>query len=77
MAVVIRILFICFLVSLLYGAEQQLSRPDSLQSDTLYLALPDSVGFSEKPVISAWVLPLLVVGATAGIFVFLFSARSK
>lgn len=77
MAVVIRLLFVCILISLLYGADPASPRLDSLQLDSTALALPDSNSVSDKPAISAWVVPLLVVGATAGVFVLLFTARSK
>ncbi|MCB9366958.1 MAG: hypothetical protein H6506_02775 [Calditrichaeota bacterium] len=49
---------------------------DSLTSDSAFVAqVSDSTSMTSS--VSAWVVPLAVIGATAGVFMLLFTTRSK
>ncbi|MCB1059808.1 MAG: hypothetical protein KDB65_06245 [Calditrichaeota bacterium] len=78
MAILTRFLLVLWISSLAFAVETDLAERDSLLSDTtLSIQLDDSsASRSHSPAVN-WLLPLTVIGATAGVFIILFTARSK
>jgi hypothetical protein len=78
MATLIRFIFTVCISALAYGAEPIPAERDSLLSDTtLSIQMDDSTVSQSHSSTSNWLLPLSVIGATAGLFLILFTARSK
>ncbi|MBK6765826.1 MAG: hypothetical protein IPG71_05700 [bacterium] len=78
MAAITRLLFVALVVAAVCFANEPEVRQDSLRSDTLMLLSPvDSTASLFEKERGAWYLPLAVIVATGGLFVLLFTARSK
>ena len=77
MATVTKLILVVAFAALAAAAEPEFPAPDSLRQDTLTTAVLDTTRPAEHASVSSWVIPLAVVCATTGVFLFLFSARSK
>ena len=78
MATLIRFFFICWIVSSAGATESAPAVRDSLLPDTTWSVQLDDTSASRNPsTVSNWLFPLTVIGATAGVFLVLFTARSK
>ncbi len=79
MATVIKLALMAAFVSLSIAAEPEPVDSDSIFfSDTSFVVqLEDSTSLDSHSVTSGWLLPLSIIGATAGVFIVLFTARSK
>lgn len=73
-----RQLLFCLACSALLAQEPVSQVPESLQRDSSTTAqLADSTAQPKLKVTSAWIVPVAIVCVTAGVFIFLFTARSK
>jgi len=77
MATVVRILAVLAVASTVIATDPETITPDTLAPDTSITALLDSTATAPHTVTSGWFIPLAIIGATAGVFVILFSARTK
>jgi len=77
MATVAKVLTLFVVFTALLAVEPEQNVPDTLSPDTTIVALLDSTTTASHSVTSGWLIPLAILGATAGVFVILFSARTK
>jgi hypothetical protein len=78
MAALIRIIAISFISSWLFAQEYRTSQTDSVKVDTATsITISDSTFSASREAKSAWLIPLALISATGGIFVLLFTTRSK
>lgn len=76
MAVIARVVLIALLAAAAFAQEPESVSSDSLLGDSLLTAVIDTT-MKSSAVVSSWLLPLGVIAATAGVFLFLFTARTR
>lgn len=76
MAIVIRVIAL-LACAVLVVAQTQSAAPDTLALDSLFVLTDTLTTDSSSSSVSAWWLPLALVAATGGLFVLLFTSRSK
>ncbi len=77
MATVAKVITLFVVLSSSLAVEPEQNLPDTLAPDTTIVALLDSTTTISHSATSGWLIPLAILGATAGVFVILFSARTK
>ncbi len=78
MATLIRSAFFLVLSEMLFAQALEQTAPDSLVSDTVSVVQSaDTIGLSSQNALTTWILPVAIVGATAGLFILLFTTRSR
>ncbi len=77
MATVVKFFSLFVVLISAIAAEPEQILPDSLAPETTFVALLDSSTTVSHSATSGWLIPLAILGATAGIFVILFSVRTK
>jgi len=76
MATLSRLLLVILVASVVLAADDSRTASDTTRADTLALSALDSTS-AREPKPGAWYLPLVVIAATGGLFVLLFTTRSK
>jgi len=77
MANVVKVFTFLVVLASAFAIEPEQNLPDTLAPDTTIVALLDSTTTASYSATSGWLIPLAILGATAGVFVILFSARTK
>lgn len=77
MAVVVRMLICLVIGAGAYAQESAVPIVDSLSVDSVSAVISDSIFASSGTAESGWLIPIAIIAASAGLFVFLFSARTK
>lgn len=77
MANVVKVFAFLIVLTSALSVEPEQNVPDTLAPDTTIVALLDSTTTASYSATSGWLIPLAILSATAGVFVILFSARTK
>lgn len=77
MANVVKVFAFLIVLTSALSVEPEQNVSDTLAPDTTIVALLDSATTASYSATSGWLIPLAILSATAGVFVILFSARTK